>query len=351
MKFTGISKVLMLKCDPTAVERITDMITSAFVFAGMLFFFIITPALAASDLPDLTSPNGLKFKLIDGFRDWRVISGHARIDKGEIRFIWGNAAVVKSYNASRSSGAVKFEKGSILVKSGHTLAGNIDFGDSIEPYRLQRIEYMVKDEIFKDTGGWGYARFVYDRAAKSFKPYGKDAKFAGECYACHLKVSRNDFVFTGDLFGREIPGAEPVQISLGSGSSMRSLPLWLVHAMCMSCGVMFMLAGIYIARIKKSNTWMKTHKISELVCLVFLLSGLTAAVYMTGAGAHFRIPHAVFGIITFVCAALNIVIGLSMPRFQRFAAGLRSIHRWNGQITTVMAILTIIGGIIHASAM
>jgi hypothetical protein len=56
---------------------------------------------------------------------------------------------------------------------------------------------MIKDSIrFKDTGGWGYARFVYEAAANTFKPYGKDPSFANECHQCHMLVKDRDFVFT-----------------------------------------------------------------------------------------------------------------------------------------------------------
>ena len=54
-------------------------------------------------------------------------------------------------------------------------------------------EFLFKDsEQYKDTGGWGFARW------KGLKqtPYGKDASFVQECYSCHTPVKDNDYVFT-----------------------------------------------------------------------------------------------------------------------------------------------------------
>jgi len=52
---------------------------------------------------------------------------------------------------------------------------------------------MVKDaRKYKDTGGWGFARFV----GNELKPYGKDAAFVNECFGCHIPVADNDYLFT-----------------------------------------------------------------------------------------------------------------------------------------------------------
>ena len=52
---------------------------------------------------------------------------------------------------------------------------------------------MMKDsKPFKDTGGWGYARWL----GMEQKPYGKDANFVQECVGCHTPVKDRDWVFT-----------------------------------------------------------------------------------------------------------------------------------------------------------
>ena len=62
------------------------------------------------------------------------------------------------------------------------------------PDTLKSASFMVKDaKRFKDSGGWGYAQFKYDSAAKTFASAGTDT---GCGYACHTRVKARDFVFT-----------------------------------------------------------------------------------------------------------------------------------------------------------
>jgi hypothetical protein len=52
---------------------------------------------------------------------------------------------------------------------------------------------MTKDsKRFKETGGWGYARWL----GMEHKPYGKDANFVQECVDGHTPVKDRDWVFT-----------------------------------------------------------------------------------------------------------------------------------------------------------
>jgi hypothetical protein len=67
------------------------------------------------------------------------------------------------------------------------------FPVATEPGAFAQVEFMVKDaRKYKDTGGWGFARFV----GNELKPYGKDATFVGECFGCHIPVSGNDYLYT-----------------------------------------------------------------------------------------------------------------------------------------------------------
>ena len=61
---------------------------------------------------------------------------------------------------------------------------------------------MVKDsKRFADSGGWGWAEFLYDAASDTFKPataaddppQENDAKCG---LACHTVVQNRDYVFT-----------------------------------------------------------------------------------------------------------------------------------------------------------
>ena len=70
------------------------------------------------------------------------------------------------------------------------------------PDTLHDIDFMVKDSNrFADSGGWGYAFFVYENASDTFRPgtvndqppQGNDAKCG---FGCHSIVAAKDYVFT-----------------------------------------------------------------------------------------------------------------------------------------------------------
>jgi len=145
----------------------------------------------------LVSQNGLSFGLIKGYENWVLVSAHHRTDKNEIKFILGNTKVIEAFKNGAGKNSKAFPDGSILVKIAYSIKNNPDFESSLEPDVLQRVEYMLKDgKKFPETGGWGYARFMYDAKTNIFSPYGKDASFAQECYACHTRVAKKDYVFT-----------------------------------------------------------------------------------------------------------------------------------------------------------
>ncbi len=153
--------------------------------------------LSAQDRYALKVPNGLSFGDIRGYETWQVIAPSYRTDKKEVRYILGNSAVVEAYKKGSSKKGVPFPDGSILVKIAYAEMKNPVYPAALEPDTLQRIEFMVKDaKKFSATGGWGYARFVYDPASGTYAPYGKDASFATECYQCHTLVTDRDYVFT-----------------------------------------------------------------------------------------------------------------------------------------------------------
>ncbi len=163
------------------------------LFAG----FGTLPAQEKQDKYTLKEPNGISFSEIRGYETWQAVAPSYRTDKSEIRIILGNDTLVKAYREGIPENGKPFPDGSILVKMGYSEKKSADFPAAIEPDVLQRVEFMIKDaKRFKNTNGWGYARFVYDAKGKTFSPYGKDAAFDQECNACHTIVKARDFVFT-----------------------------------------------------------------------------------------------------------------------------------------------------------
>ena len=62
------------------------------------------------------------------------------------------------------------------------------------PDTLKSVSLIEKDsKRFPNTNGWAYAQFLYDPASDTFKPSGNGTACG---YACHTKVSAQDYIFT-----------------------------------------------------------------------------------------------------------------------------------------------------------
>jgi len=134
------------------------------------------------------SPNGIPMPA--GYKDWRVLSVHHRGDNGTLRVVLGNDAAIAAARAGRTN---PWPDGAIIGKVVWKAGAHDRFPSAAEPAALVHSEFMVKDSArFKETGGWGYARWV----GNDQKPYGKDAGFVQECIACHTPVKDRDWVFT-----------------------------------------------------------------------------------------------------------------------------------------------------------
>lgn len=154
------------------------------VLAFVCLLSAAIPALAA-ERP--VAPNGIA--LYPEYFTWKVIAPSYREDKGHIRVITGNETAV----AALRDGVKPLPDGSVLAKVAWKAVKHPSFPVATEPGEFVQVEFMVKDaKKYKETGGWGFARFV----GKELKPYGKDAGFVSECFGCHTPVAGNDYLFT-----------------------------------------------------------------------------------------------------------------------------------------------------------
>lgn len=138
------------------------------------------------------APNGIE--LPADFADWRLISVSARSDNGTLRAILGNKAAVK---AAREGRVNPWPDGAAMAKVAWKRAGLAAWPPASVPGDFVQAEFMFKDpRKYAGTGGWGFARWV----GPGLKPYGGDADFARECFACHLPRKADDYVFTRPAF-------------------------------------------------------------------------------------------------------------------------------------------------------
>lgn len=146
-----------------------------------------TNALAANSTV-APAPNGIT--LPEGYKDWRVISVAHRTDNNTMRAIVGND---KAIEAARKGQTNPWPDGAILGKLVWKAEIDANWPTAVVPAKFVHSEFMIKDaKKHEATGGWGFARWL----GEDQKPYGKDASFVQECFACHTPVKGNDYVFT-----------------------------------------------------------------------------------------------------------------------------------------------------------
>lgn len=130
--------------------------------------------------------NGIAY--IPDYKNWIPISTSQRFDNGTMRIIFGNSVAI---DAIRKNNTNPWPNGSIIAKVAWDQL--MDEQGNIYPGEFKQVEYMIKDsDKYKDTQGWGWARFRTPR----LEPYGDTKTFTQECINCHLPMKDNDFVFT-----------------------------------------------------------------------------------------------------------------------------------------------------------
>ncbi|MFA7062472.1 MAG: cytochrome P460 family protein [Pedobacter sp.] len=155
------------------------------IVLACVVFLMVAGSIGAADRP--VAPNGIA--IYPDYMSWKVIAPSYREDKGQIRIITGNEIAVAALHVGKKP----LPDGSVLAKVAWKAEKHPSFPVATEPGAFAQVEFMVKDaKKYKDTGGWGFARFV----GNELKPYGKDASFVGECFGCHIPVANNDYLFT-----------------------------------------------------------------------------------------------------------------------------------------------------------
>ena len=163
----------------TTYAVITSLVISSCMLATASW--AATPAVAAA-------PNGIQ--LPAAYKDWRVISSSHRTDNNTMRVIVGND---KAVEAARQGKTNPWPDGAILGKLVWKADTDKNWPTAVVPGNFVHAEFMIKEvKKYAATGGWGFARWL----GVDQKPYGKDANFVQECFACHTPVKDNDYVFT-----------------------------------------------------------------------------------------------------------------------------------------------------------
>ncbi len=158
-------------------------------------------ALPAQDKYTVKVPAGLAFSEFRGYEGWSVIATSE--NGGLVAVILGNPVMINAYKAGVAGNGKPFPDGSKMAKIHWNPKKNeTSPGQPTVPGSLHDIDFMVRDsKRFADSGGWGWAAFMYEGASDTFRPFtmadkppqGNDAKCG---FACHTVAKNRDYVFT-----------------------------------------------------------------------------------------------------------------------------------------------------------
>jgi hypothetical protein len=157
-------------------------------------------ALAQQDEYTLKVPGGLAFSEFRGYEGWQVVA-ISQNDK-LVAAILANPVMMDAYLVGIPGNGNPFPDGAKMAKIHWIPKKNQYFPDTTVPGAQHDVDFMVKDsKRFTDSGGWGWAVFVYDAASDTFRPgtladeppQANDVKCG---FACHTTVEKRDYVFT-----------------------------------------------------------------------------------------------------------------------------------------------------------
>jgi hypothetical protein len=130
----------------------------------------------------------------EGYRSWQHVKSiligpeHSTfVRRGGLHHYYANDQALVGYQTGR------FPNGSVIVDEGLSTKEGEGHAKGILMERERRtVEVMVKDDnLYKDTGGWGYERF--EREDKRGRLTVSDQAM---CHGCHAQAQDRDHVFS-----------------------------------------------------------------------------------------------------------------------------------------------------------
>jgi len=167
-------------------------ITALLLTGAMLLIVPGGIAAAQQDKYSLKLGN-LAFADFKGYENWKVVAV-SQTDT-QLKVIAANDVMIDAYRHGLPAAGKLFPEGSRIVKIEWSLKKNAQSPYPVNvPDALQAVATIEKDsKRFPDTHGWAYGVFNYDTVKKTFAAQGSDAKCG---YACHTKVSAQDYIYT-----------------------------------------------------------------------------------------------------------------------------------------------------------
>ncbi len=141
-------------------------------------------------------PDGLAWSDFRGYETWQDVA--VSQTETSLKVIAANDTMINAYRDGVPGNGKLFPDGSKITKIEWSFKKN-----TVSPYfvnvpdTLKTVAFIEKDtKRFPDTHGWAYAQWAYDPATDTFKPSQLDPSGAECGFACHTKVSGQDYIFT-----------------------------------------------------------------------------------------------------------------------------------------------------------
>jgi hypothetical protein len=153
-------------------------------------------ALARQDRYTLRISDGLAWSEFRGYETWQNVA--VSQTETSLKVIAANDAMINAYRDGVRGNGKLFPNGSKITKIEWSFKRDAD-----SPYfvnmldTLKTVAFIEKDtKRFPNTHGWAYAQWACEPATDTFKPSELNPS-GSECgFACHTKVSAQDYIWT-----------------------------------------------------------------------------------------------------------------------------------------------------------
>lgn len=123
------------------------------------------------------------------------------------------------------------------------------------------------------------------------------------------------------------------------------LPI-ILHALFMFIGFVVLLYAASISMKKKTNQWLKKHRITALSGVTSVITGLIIMILFKESKGypHLASPHAIGGLVTSFMALITPTLGYLITKGKQ---EVKPLHKWSGRLTIILVAITIIFGFIR----
>jgi hypothetical protein len=164
--------------------------------AVVLLAVLSSLALGAQDRYTLKIPDGLAWSDFRGYESWQDVA--VSQTESSLKLIAANDVMTNAYRDGVPGNGKLFPDGSKITKIEWSFKKNAESPYFVNmPETLKTVAFIEKDtKRFPNTHGWAYAQWDYDPATDMFKP-SELSPSGSECgFACHTKVSAQDYIWT-----------------------------------------------------------------------------------------------------------------------------------------------------------